>query len=200
MLTGGAGHESDDESGEGYSPVSMVCRESCGGGPSPSSTSRSMVWFQSGQERTRREAGSPLRECRRAEGRRSLAAILVHHVPRRSGANVKAVQRLARHSSSVETVGIYTRLTPEDERDALQSLASVVPTTDSPSEQRATGTDGRSVLGSCLPNYPAKPCEGAPSGATTIPTGGPENAVWGGGSGEDDGTRTRNHRRDRPVL
>jgi integrase len=67
----------------------------------------------------------------------------------RSGANVKAVQRLARHSSPVETVGIYTRLTPEDERDALRALISVVRNEDSPNERRATGTDGPRVLGSC---------------------------------------------------
>lgn len=117
----------------------------------------------------------------------------------RSGANVKAVQRLARHASPVETVGIYTRLSPEDERDALRALPSIAAQLE-PKEGRATGTDGVVVLASCLPEDPAKEGDLVLSGANSNRTPGPENMVWGVRSGEDDGTRTRNHRIDSPVL
>ena len=81
----------------------------------------------------------------------------------RSGANVKAVQLLARHSSPIETVGIYTRLNAQDERDAIGAMTSVGPTTDD-EPMRATGTTG-SVFGSCWANMAAEPCRTAPLGA-----------------------------------
>ncbi|MBK7642809.1 MAG: site-specific integrase [Planctomycetes bacterium] len=45
----------------------------------------------------------------------------------RSGANVKAVQLLARHASPTETLGIYTRLVATEERDAISRLQVVSP-------------------------------------------------------------------------
>jgi len=97
----------------------------------------------------------------------------------RSGANVKAVQLLARHSSPIETVGIYTRLNAQDERDAIGAIASVGPTTDD-EPMRATGTTG-SVLGSCWANMAADTRRGVPLdaasqgvGATVAPSRGGE--------------------------
>lgn len=101
----------------------------------------------------------------------------------RSGANVKAVQRLARHASPVETVGIYTRLDPEDERDALLGLASVA--SGEGDEQRATGTDGGAVLPTCLPKHAASQCDQARLGATTNRIPAPERAVSEGSGGKE---------------
>lgn len=117
----------------------------------------------------------------------------------RSGANVKVTQLLARHSSPVETVGIYTRLSPDEERLALLRIPTSTPN-GAPERARATGTDGSSVLASCLADAAAKPCGGVLPAATEIGLRGVTDAVSGRKDGEDDGTRTRNHRRDRPVL
>jgi integrase/recombinase XerD len=62
----------------------------------------------------------------------------------RSGANVKAIQVLARHSDPRLTVGLYSRFDPKDARDALSRAPDLSP---SAGEQRATGTDGWTAKG-----------------------------------------------------
>jgi len=46
-----------------------------------------------------------------------------------SHANVKLVQTLARHSSPDMTLGVYAKLGANDERDAIEALESLAPTT-----------------------------------------------------------------------
>lgn len=87
----------------------------------------------------------------------------------RSGANVKAVQTLARHASPVETVGLYTRLNATDERDALAGVASVAPK-DEPEAQRArAASGGGSVLPRFLPQRAARTLTDVHSTAPSTP-------------------------------
>lgn len=62
----------------------------------------------------------------------------------RSGASPKVVQSLARHSDARLTVGIYSKLRPDEERRALDGMSLVGPGSSSPEVLRATGSDGRS--------------------------------------------------------
>ncbi len=80
----------------------------------------------------------------------------------RSGANVKTVQTLARHSSPTMTLGVYARLDARDERDAIRALPSFTPAKPG---ARQTGTDGEGVLPSCLASDGAEACRSVPFGA-----------------------------------
>ena len=59
----------------------------------------------------------------------------------RSGANVRAVQLLARHSSPTMTLGVYARLDGRDEREAIECAPNLSPALS------ATGTDGWTAEG-----------------------------------------------------
>ncbi len=86
----------------------------------------------------------------------------------RSGANVKAIQRLARHKSVGVTIGLYARLDARDERDAIDAFPSLAP--DSTSTQgealRPTGTDTADCLAPCLADPVAAARIPAPLGAS----------------------------------
>jgi len=60
----------------------------------------------------------------------------------RSGANVKVVQELARHSTPTLTMNTYTRLGVHDHAAALDGLPAITPTTPQAEPLQATGTDG----------------------------------------------------------
>ena len=62
----------------------------------------------------------------------------------RSGANVKAIQTLARHSDPRLTVGLYSRFDARDEREAIERTPRLTPSSQS---QRATGTDAWTAKG-----------------------------------------------------
>lgn len=94
----------------------------------------------------------------------------------RSGANVKAIQRLARHKSPLMTLGIYARLDARDERNAIDGFPSLSPEPGNREKLRATGTDGASVLASCLPSKGAVASTSMPLDAGLNGPCGPENA------------------------
>jgi hypothetical protein len=113
---------------------------------------------------------------------------------------VKAVQLLARHPSPTETVGIDTRLDAGEERGALALMPSLVTPTMQTAAPHATRTDGGGVMASGSAECTANQPDATRGGATRNPALGVAKAISCGEAGEDDGTRTRNHRRDRPVL
>jgi len=101
-------------------------------------------------ERTRREGSDYLLSVDRTGRHFDFHATRGQYVTGlvRSGANVKAVQELARHCTPTLTLGTYTHLTVHDKRAALAALP-VVPVGGpnvgdaEAGELRATGTDGR---------------------------------------------------------
>jgi len=68
----------------------------------------------------------------------------------RSGANVKAIQRLARHSDARMTVGLYSRFDAKDEREAIGRTPDLSPEM---TAQRATGTGGWTAKGTGLGSH-----------------------------------------------
>ncbi len=111
----------------------------------------------------------------------------------RSGASPKVVQSLARHSSAEMTLGVYTKLGRDDERDALTLLPALPTCTpDEACEERATGTDGTPEnVASSVAFDPASQCVSVQSSATPIATRDPEKATEAPGTGGGGGSRTR---------
>ena len=64
-----------------------------------------------------------------------------------SGANIKTVQELARHSTPLLTLGTYAHMSLPDAQAALAGLPgnTPAPTTSKPVALRATGTDDQSA-------------------------------------------------------
>jgi integrase len=60
------------------------------------------------------------------------------------GAGMRAAQTLARHSTAELTLGVYTKLRPDDERRALEVLPDLAPESSRESAE-ATGTDGPAI-------------------------------------------------------
>lgn len=106
----------------------------------------------------------------------------------RLGANVNAVQILARHASPIETDGIYTRLSASDERDAIDAMPSIAPGGDEPKHVKATATDGPNdspshspLSGAGQPQASAVPCPASPNGGPASAVSGPQQgAEWRG--------------------
>ncbi len=87
----------------------------------------------------------------------------------RSGANVKLVQRLARHADPRMTVGIYSKFDVKDERAAIDRTPTLSP---EPIARRATGTDGLTAKGT---GSGSAPTGSARPGARANRKEGPEN-------------------------
>ena len=88
---------------------------------------------------------------------------------------------LARHSSAELTLGIYSKLGRDDERNALDLLPAL-PTCGpaAPKEVRATGTDPRAEsVASSVATCPASQRSSMHSDAQSSPTDGPEKAAGG---------------------
>lgn len=115
-------------------------------------------------------------ECGRVADVHALRSAFVTSLVR-SGANVKALQALARHSDARLSVGLYARLSGSDERDAIEALPSLAPNSGEPTERRATGTDGPIGLASCLAGTGAPARTGAPLGAAANSSGAAEKAA-----------------------
>ena len=124
----------------------------------------------------------------------------------RAGVSLRAAQELARHSKPELTANIYTHLSVHDTASDVQKLPAI-PTGDS-AQLANTGTDNQS-LGQCVGQWKML------SGVTQSDIGktagtaiegqemkkSPEKPVFSELSESDaDGTRTRNHRIDSPVL
>jgi len=123
----------------------------------------------------------------------SLRSAFITHLVR-SGANVKAVQILARHASPMETVGIYTRLSASDEREAIDSMPSMAPGGDELKEAKATGTDGSNDSPSHSPLSVAGRPQGGAGTCPGVPNGGTDSAV----SGAQGGAEWRGRRDSNP--
>jgi integrase len=64
----------------------------------------------------------------------------------KSGANIKVVQTLARHSTAAMTLGVYSHVSLFDVRNGLEGLAHILPT---PAVSKSlTGTDGHAAISS----------------------------------------------------
>jgi len=85
----------------------------------------------------------------------------------RSGATPKVVQTLARHSDARLTVGIYSKLRPDEERRALAGVRSIGTDAGKPEPEpepepmRRTGSDAADVLASGLASDSAARCRPA---------------------------------------
>ena len=98
-----------------------------------------------------------------------------------------------RMSSSAEmTLGIYTKLGRDDERDAI-ALLPELPTSEPDSvQERATGTDDApESVASNVAFCPASQCSPVRQNATPTVTHDPETAPKGARSGGGGGSRTR---------
>ena len=110
----------------------------------------------------------------------------------RHGADARTVQSLARHSSAELTVGLYSKLGRDDERDALARLPELPSPSRANEAARATGTEGAPERGPrCGPFDAASSCTSVHSGAAQERNDDPEKAVAGAGSGGGGGSRTR---------
>jgi len=69
-----------------------------------------------------------------------------------TGASIKTLQTLARHSDPRLTIGIYSKVTRHDLEAAVESLPELAPTPVEPEAMRATGTDDLSTTQKCYPN------------------------------------------------
>ena len=109
----------------------------------------------------------------------------------KSGADPKSVQALARHSSAEMTLGVYAKLGRDDERNALERLASLPGCApDDEESQRGTGTAGaENSVASSVAFCPASACGQVQSDTPSTPPSGPENAVLGREDGGGNGTR-----------
>jgi integrase/recombinase XerD len=105
----------------------------------------------------------------------------------RSGANVKALQTLARHSDARLSVGLYARLSAHDERAAIDALPSLAPDSREQNDRRAAGTDANFVLASCLACEGSAECRGVPPGAGAASNGAVRKAVGAEGVVEAKG-------------
>ena len=169
-------------------------------------------------ERKRRERTTEL--CYRDEAGRvfdfhSLRHQFITNLAR-GRVHVKEAQQLARHSTITLTMDCYTHLGIVDLTSALDVLPAL-PTLGGPAseaaELRATGTDGRAdpqslraqgraqkiVLSCPVVSLSGHESEVGPA-SETIKKPGRKPGFVGENSNEGDGTRTRNHRIDSPVL
>ena len=126
-----------------------------------------------------------------------------------AGVHPKTAQELARHSKIDLTMNVYTHVFRPALTDALNSLPDY---SAGPESQKATGTAGKiiiqgeNVLASCLALSGGKQgYSGIRGGQTNAlvkseenPLNMQETLIYQGNG--DDGTRTRNHRIDNPVL
>ncbi len=94
----------------------------------------------------------------------------------RSGANPRVVQTMARHASAEMTLGIYTKLGRDDERQALERLPAL-PATSAPQAEvpQATGTAGPMAFGHGPRNGPSQDA----AGCTSVPRQAQRNAPHG---------------------
>ena len=109
----------------------------------------------------------------------------------KTGANPRIVQTLARHSSAEMTLGIYSMLGRDDERDALALLPELPSTLEDHPEIRATGTDGEGHQEGGPKSGPRNgPFQGA-SACTSMqlaaPLTGPDGVVIAGQPARDGG-------------
>ncbi len=102
----------------------------------------------------------------------------------RAGANVKAVQLLARHSDPRLTVGLYSRFDPKDAREGLARAPDLSPNSGA---QRATGTDGWTARGT---GSGSERCGSVHPPAHSTPQEAAEQAAGCPGRGGDEGSRT----------
>ena len=114
----------------------------------------------------------------RPGGRSALAARLVREPadPRRS--EPKVVQMLARHCDPRLTLGVYSKLRPDEERRALGGVPSIAPQAAETVEetgQRRTGTKDGAVLAPRLAQGPAVSCSD-PTEQTARPASG--TGLW----------------------
>ena len=118
----------------------------------------------------------------------------------RSGANVKAVQSLARHSDPRMTVGIYSRFDAKDERQAIERTPNLSPETN---VCGATGTDDATANGGWTGKWTGIGSDArsaARLGAPSNPQERPENADENAGAGSGGGIRTPDTRIMIPLL
>ena len=120
---------------------------------------------------------------------------------------MKAAQELARHSKPELTANTYTHLTIKDTAADVERLPAI-PTGRRSETNQATGTDGR-VLSKCLAKSEVLKGVNSSDQPETLKIRSedqetkkrPENKAFPSVSVSDaDGTRTRNHRIDSPVL
>jgi integrase len=169
-------------------------------------------------ERKRRERSTEL--CYRDEAGRVFDFHALRHQfitnLARGRVHVKEAQQLARHSTITLTMDCYTHLGIVDLTSALDALPAL-PTMTGPAseaaELRATGTDGRAdpkslraqgraqktVLSCPVVSLSGHERDRGPA-SETIKKPGKKPGFAGEKRSEDDGTRTRNHRIDSPVL
>jgi site-specific recombinase XerC len=113
----------------------------------------------------------------------------------RSGASPKVVQTLARHSDARLTVGIYSKLRPDEERRALAGVRSIGTDAGKPEPEpqpepmRRTGSDAADVLASRLASDSAVRCREVPPSVQGTPAGGAASAVATLATGENEWIR-----------
>jgi integrase len=109
------------------------------------------------------------------------------------GANPRTVQSMARHSSAEMTLGIYSKLGRDDERDALALLPELPSTLEEDEVIRATGTDGEGPQKSGPSSGPFQGASTCTPMQLAAPLNGPEGVETAGqpaGDGGGGGSRT----------
>ncbi|QDV07290.1 site-specific tyrosine recombinase XerD [Planctomycetes bacterium Poly30] len=105
----------------------------------------------------------------------------------KTGANPRTVQSMARHSSAEMTLGIYSKLGRDDERDALALLPDLPSTCKEDEVMRATGTDDAGTGKSGPQNGPFQGASTCTSMQLAAPLNGPEGSETGGQPAVDGG-------------
>ena len=100
-------------------------------------------------------------------------------------------QVCARHSDPRLTLGVYAKLEQGDERNAIEALPSLAPSTRGIPAAKATGTGGGSVMSLGMSKVGRQAPISADVGGRPIGLCDPEKANQACGSGGGGGNRTR---------